>query len=215
MAFLRPYFAEDKSPVEIWQSELDRYQCDAIDSTADKNDDTGGCFCGYLRDRLVGDKAARVPTATTAGPSACYQGRACTPDMDYPCNNVELLSQMSLTALNAAHGQPFHELSDVWGWADPSGKLEVAIVGGYSGTSFVNVTDPTKPIYLGKLPTHSTSSDGSSWRGTYVDAPHTPSLLCVDARAVVQQTAFPLHIDCIKKRHQSHRKPCADRFGTI
>jgi hypothetical protein len=173
MAFLRHCFAEDKSPVEIWQSELDRYQCDTkvTNSTADnKNDDTGGCFCGFLRDRLVGDKAGRLPVSATtiAGPSACYQGRACTPDADYPCSNVELLSQLSLTALNAAHGRPTDELSDVWGWADPLGNMEVAIVGGYSGTSFVDVTDPTKPIYLGKLPTHSSStSDGSSWRGTY------------------------------------------------
>jgi len=40
-------------------------------------------------------------------------------------------------------------VNDVWGWTDPDTRREYAVVGRSEGTSFVDVTDPTRPIFLG------------------------------------------------------------------
>lgn len=53
------------------------------------------------------------------------------------------------------------DANDIWGWTDPETDKEYAIIGCYDGTSFVDVTDATKPVVVGFLPTHTT---GSSWR---------------------------------------------------
>ena len=52
--------------------------------------------------------------------------------------------------------------NDIWGWThQPSGR-EFAIFGLTNGTSFIEVTDPTNPVYLGKLDSHTGSN--STWR---------------------------------------------------
>ena len=68
-----------------------------------------------------------------------------------------MFSFVSLTELNSAHGTASDEASDLWGWTAPTGE-EIAIIGLYSGTAFVDVTDPVNYIYLGKLPTRTTNS---------------------------------------------------------
>jgi choice-of-anchor B domain-containing protein len=42
-------------------------------------------------------------------------------------------------------------IADVWGWADPETKREYAVMGSTRGVQFVDVTNPTKPVYLGAL----------------------------------------------------------------
>lgn len=73
----------------------------------------------------------------------------------YSCDGYQLQSEISLGTLNASEG------NDSWGWTDPSNGNEYAIVGLNNGTAFIDITNPNNPIYLGKLPTHTTSS---SWR---------------------------------------------------
>jgi choice-of-anchor B domain-containing protein len=51
--------------------------------------------------------------------------------------------------------------NDIWGWADPAGGNEYALMGLNTGTAFVDVTDPANPIYLGRLPS---ATVASSWR---------------------------------------------------
>jgi len=51
--------------------------------------------------------------------------------------------------------------SDLWGWVDPLSDNEYALMGMTNGTAFVDVTDPEDPVYLGMLPTQTTSS---AWR---------------------------------------------------
>ena len=51
--------------------------------------------------------------------------------------------------------------NDIWGWTDPETGQEYAIAGCSDGSSFVDITDPTKPQVIGFLPTHTSSS---SWR---------------------------------------------------
>ena len=38
--------------------------------------------------------------------------------------------------------------ADIWGWTDPQTSREYAIFGLENGTSFIDVTDPTDPVYL-------------------------------------------------------------------
>src|SRR5690606_9195402 len=56
---------------------------------------------------------------------------------------------------------------DVWGWTDSHTGREYALMGLANGTAFVDVTDPVHPVYLGKLPTHTTAT---VWRDVKVYA---------------------------------------------
>jgi choice-of-anchor B domain-containing protein len=76
----------------------------------------------------------------------------------FPCDHVDLMEYMPLASIGATGGT---EANDIWGWTDPLTGNEYALVGLTDGTSFVDVTDPENPVYLGKLPTHTSSS---TWR---------------------------------------------------
>ncbi|RFN59017.1 choice-of-anchor B family protein [Marixanthomonas ophiurae] len=91
---------------------------------------------------------------------ACTQVFAQTPCNNgmagqYPCNGYDLQSRVSLSDMNA------NAANDSWGWTDPQDGKEYAIIGLEGGTTFIDISNPTNPIYLGKLPTHSFSSN---WR---------------------------------------------------
>jgi choice-of-anchor B domain-containing protein len=59
--------------------------------------------------------------------------------------------------------------NDVWGWEDPQTGDEFAIVGRQGATSFFNITDPTDPVNLGRLLSHTGSS---TWRDIKVYQDH-------------------------------------------
>jgi choice-of-anchor B domain-containing protein len=69
----------------------------------------------------------------------------------FTMSNIQLLKWMPLSSIG---GGGSINGNDIWGWTDPETGREYAIVGLENGTSFVDVTDPTDPVYLGKLPTH-------------------------------------------------------------
>ena len=73
----------------------------------------------------------------------------------YTCSNIDLEAYISLSEFGAGG------TNDIWGWT--SGGNEYAIVGLNNGTSFVDVTNPSAPILLGKLPKRSGTSN-STWR---------------------------------------------------
>ncbi|MEM7084129.1 MAG: choice-of-anchor B family protein [Pseudomonadota bacterium] len=81
----------------------------------------------------------------------------------YPCSNVDLLSFMPLGDIGGGAG------NDIWGWTDPQTGKEYAIMGRSSGTSFVDISDPISPVYLGNLPTHTSNS---TWRDIKVSKNH-------------------------------------------
>jgi len=76
---------------------------------------------------------------------------------EYPCDNVDLMAFVPLATL----GAPTSDGNDIWGYTDPVSNREYAIAGTESGTSFVDVTDPTKPCVLGFL---RTKTRVSLWR---------------------------------------------------
>jgi len=96
---------------------------------------------------VVAAPALAQPAAS--GPVLCEDGFAAG---EYPCQHVELLSHVSLDDFDSDAG------SGHWGWTDPRDGREYALMGLADGTGFVDITDPTAPVYLGKLPTHTVPS---------------------------------------------------------
>jgi choice-of-anchor B domain-containing protein len=95
--------------------------------------------------------------------AACLSGTASTNGRSFSCESVNLLSNVSLSEMNANDG------SDIWGWTDPQTGKEYALMGLDNGTAFVDVSDPADPVYLGKLPSHTGSS---AWRDVKVYQNH-------------------------------------------
>jgi choice-of-anchor B domain-containing protein len=127
------------------------------------------CFCGFLRDRMDDEAFASQLLSSSQQESAalmqaqgsavsCSNGKAA----GYPCSNVDLLAHLPLSTFSSS------EANDVWGWTHAGTGREFAIICLRDGTGFVEITDPVNPIYLGKLPTHTSSS---MWRDvkTYKD----------------------------------------------
>ena len=83
----------------------------------------------------------------------------------YPCNNVDLLHRVHIDVMGGGAGDTG---SDIWGWTDPQTGKEYAITTLSYGTTFVDISDPKNPIYLGKL---ATATSNSIWRDvkTYAD----------------------------------------------
>lgn len=77
----------------------------------------------------------------------------------YPCNDYDLMSKIPLRTFDATAG------NDSWGWTDATTGKEYALMATDANTSFIDITDPINPIYLGNLPTATVSS---SWRDVKV-----------------------------------------------
>tara|TARA_R110000787_G_scaffold15134_5_gene46832 strand:+ start:4003 stop:5415 length:1413 start_codon:yes stop_codon:yes gene_type:complete len=98
-------------------------------------------------------------TLFTFAQTPCENGFA----LNYPCDGFDLQSHISLAEMGASGG------NDSWGWTDPDDGTEYALIGLNNGTAFIDISDPINPIYLGKLPTHTSSS---TWRDIKVYQDH-------------------------------------------
>jgi choice-of-anchor B domain-containing protein len=86
----------------------------------------------------------------------------------FSCGNVDMLSFMSVGDIGGGRGM---RLNDVWGWTDPETDREYALVGRMDGTSFVDITNPQNPRYLGELPKPD-SANANVWRDIKVYKNH-------------------------------------------
>jgi choice-of-anchor B domain-containing protein len=86
----------------------------------------------------------------------------------FACGDVDLLSFVPVTEMGGGRGV---RVNDVWGWTDPETGREYALVGRLDGASFVDITDPTAPAYLGNLPM-TEGSNAAVWRDIKVYADH-------------------------------------------
>lgn len=77
----------------------------------------------------------------------------------YPCSDYDLMSRISLETVSASSA------NDSWGWTDPMTGNEYALLCLNNGTAFIDITIPSQPIYLGKLPTATSST---VWRDVKV-----------------------------------------------
>ncbi len=72
----------------------------------------------------------------------CEEGRAA----GFACSDVDLEAFLPLSAIGAAPGE---RVSDAWGWTDPATGREYALVGRTAGAAILDVTDASRPVYLG------------------------------------------------------------------
>ncbi|RUA33350.1 MAG: hypothetical protein DSY77_10400 [Bacteroidetes bacterium] len=77
----------------------------------------------------------------------------------YPCNQVDFYANINNSTLSGSSGV---ESNDIWGWTDPQTNIEYAIIGQTNGTVFVDISNPSSPTIIGRLPSYTGNS--SSWR---------------------------------------------------
>lgn len=99
------------------------------------------------------------PIIKGTGNAVCQAGVS----SGFACKNVEMLARLPLEDIGGGQG------SDSWGWKDPQSGRYYAMVARSNGTSFVDVTDPQSPVYLGNLPS---TSGNRPWRDVKVYADH-------------------------------------------
>ena len=109
-------------------------------------------YCGELGGPSTEPILSRASTACIGGTAA-----------GFPCAHIDLGHWYAMPDVGGGNG------NDIWGWTDSFDGKEYAIFGRSSGTSFVDVSDPSNPIYLGDLPTYTFTSD---WRDVKVYADH-------------------------------------------
>ena len=99
------------------------------------------------------------PAAVTGGEVRCEEGSAA----GFSCEGVDLLAFLPASAIGA---EPHERVSDVWGWTDPEGGREYALVGRTGGAAIVDVTDPAAPLYMGVV---AVSASGARDLKVYAD----------------------------------------------
>ncbi|MEX2283562.1 MAG: choice-of-anchor B family protein [Gemmatimonadota bacterium] len=87
----------------------------------------------------------------------------------FACGAAELMSYLPVSKI--AIEPRGVRLNDMWGWADAKTGREYALVGRIEGTSFVDVTDPANPIFVGELLKTPGVPDGT-WRDIKVYKDH-------------------------------------------
>lgn len=124
----------------------------------------------------------------------------------YPCDRIDLLSQLSNEALMGTGS------NDIWGWEDPITHVEYALVGEREGLSIVDLSDPLNPFLAAFMATHTTSS---TWRDMKVHADHVyvvseangHGLQVLDLNQLRDLTEFPAllpptkHVDDFSDAH--------------
>ena len=101
------------------------------------------------RDRCFGYAVAFIAAALLFAFAGLVRAQTkCVDGMagEFACNNVDLLSHMPLNELGGLGSG-----ADNWGWKDPQTGRYYAILARSSMTSFVDVSDPVNPEYLGKM----------------------------------------------------------------
>jgi choice-of-anchor B domain-containing protein len=99
------------------------------------------------------------PPQVPTGAASCINGNAA----GFSCLGVTLRAQVPLDEMAGTAG------NDIWGWFDAATGSEYALLGMTNGTSFVDITDPEKPVFLGRLPTQ---TQASTWRDIKVYQDH-------------------------------------------
>jgi len=111
-------------------------------------------FAGVLTTVSVAVVPARAQVPCTDGLAA-----------GFPCDGVDLLSQVGLAELGSVF------VNDIWGWTDPLTLRDYALLGSSEGMTVVDISDPTMPVIVGQVPTHTTAG-GDFWRDIKVYADH-------------------------------------------
>ena len=127
----------------------------------------------------------------------------------FACGGAELSSFLPVSKI--AIEPRGVRLNDMWGWTDPETGREYALVGRIDGTSFVDVTDPVNPNFLGDLP--KTRGVASAARGATSRSTRTTRSSWPTARAQHGMQVFDL--TQLRGRQERARsassRPCTTR----
>lgn len=102
--------------------------------------------------------------AVVGGEVRCAEGAAA----GFECGGVDLVSFVPVADLGGGRGV---NLNDIWGWTDPETGKEWALVGRMDGMSFVDVSDPVRPVVVANLP-KTEGSNSATWRDMKVYENH-------------------------------------------
>lgn len=87
----------------------------------------------------------------------------------FDCASTELTAFLPPSKLT--HDGHYIQMNDIWGWTDSRTKKEWALVGRRDGSTFVDITDPLRPIAVADLPL----TDGArpaAWRDIKIYKDH-------------------------------------------
>jgi len=118
----------------------------------------------WTQQSTIAPEKGKVFSSLTGEERPCSDGTV----KAFNCEGVDLQSFLPIPAIGGERGI---ELNDIWGWTDPQTGTEYALVGRTNGTAFVDVSNPTNPVYVGELPL----TDGArvnSWRDVKVYKDH-------------------------------------------
>ncbi len=119
-------------------------------------------YDGWDRTKVLSEVKAMDPI--TGGGLECTDGKVGR----FDCDGVDLLAYLPIPAIGGGRGV---WANDIWGWTDPETDRDYAIVGLSNATSFVDVTDPYNPVYVGRID-KTAGSNSSVWRDIKVYADH-------------------------------------------
>ena len=94
--------------------------------------------------------------AVTGDEVRCTSGEAGR----FSCGEIDLLAFLPISRIGGGRGV---QLNDIWGWTDPQTGREYVLVGRMDGTSFVDISNPVQPVYIGDLPM-TKGAQANSWR---------------------------------------------------
>lgn len=82
---------------------------------------------------------------------------------EYPCKNIDLYAILTPEQLLG------ERVNDIWGWTDPETGREYALVGLTDGVTFVDISEPSDPVVVGKLNEPATASKQKSILANHED----------------------------------------------
>ena len=99
---------------------------------------------GWEAEGTIVDDDAGI-AAVLGEANECEDGSAA----GFACSEVDLVAFLPTSDLGGKRGMI---ANDIWGWTDPESGREYAIMGRADGTTFVDLSDPGNPVYLGEMP---------------------------------------------------------------
>lgn len=107
----------------------------------------------------------------TGDVTPCIDGMA----GEFECGDVDLISHLTPEQLGSTRkiemGGTGVRINDMWGWFDEETQREWALVGRVDAMTFVEVTDPYNPVYVGQLPL-TEGANPNFWRDVKVYKNH-------------------------------------------
>ena len=118
---------------------------------------------GWEPEGTIVDEAAGLE-AMLGEERECEEGEA----GGFTCSEVDLVAFVPVHDLGGERGMI---ANDLWGWTDPQSGREYAIMGRADATTFVDLSNPGNPVYLGELPL-TEGAITNMWRDIKVYANH-------------------------------------------